>query len=236
MYMRNTTVALLNLIPMVCLARTPLPYADYCAQLDRIGTAAQARNQATSAAVELLKLVALGRTADITPESETQVGLTPGELKQAPFTSPRVRGCAFDKIAETGLPEALDFLAKLKQADIGPDNSQQIWPAAQIALKTALLNGIGDPLSKMVFLEGVLMEPHDRFANSAVVSWAVNQLCDSGAITAVPEIQKSIRSRVSGNRAEDQIQFCTDDNESYVSRSRPRQGPWIGSVCEYSDG
>lgn len=195
-------------IPILCFANSPLPYAGQCRLLDKILAAVAAQPQTATIALELLERVALGRTPEINSEFEAQVGAVPGYLQNPEFKTPTVRAYAFWKIGETGLPDAVDFLAKLKPADIGIDTSQQIWPAAQIALRNARLKGIENPQAKVEFLKSTLTGPHDAISNSAVTTWAVNQLCDHGAHTASPEIQKSIRARMERQDGEDEIRFC----------------------------
>ena len=89
-------------IPALCLARTLDLTLGYCAVLDRIAVVGS-QTERSSIALEILELVALGRTAIISAESELQVGLEAGQVKKLPFTSPEVRVCAFRVIGESGL-------------------------------------------------------------------------------------------------------------------------------------
>ena len=120
-------------ITTLCLANDPAPYSSQFARLDRIFALTTTRSQTGVAALELLELVAQGRTSAIRPGTETQVGLAPGELQQGWFTVPSVRVHALQRIGQSQLPEALDFLRTLGRGDLGEDASQMVWPAAQIA-------------------------------------------------------------------------------------------------------
>jgi hypothetical protein len=122
----------------------------------------------------------------------------------------------------------VEFLASLKQADIGTDSGQQIWPAAQIALREARLRRITDAQSRNDFLEAILTEPHDAVSNSAIGHWAVDQLCDRGALTSLSAIQKAIRNRMNGQRDEDEIAFC--ETRIQVIRRNPDRIKALGSV------
>ena len=192
--------------PMVCQAYTPAPYAGQRALLDRIAGVAASQSQTSAVALELLEQVALGRSAKISPESEARVGVGRGELQKPEFNDPTVRACAFRKIGETGLREALDFLTGIQPADAGVDPSQQVWPAAQIALQNARLIQIADSRAKIEFLESMLTEQPD--SRGPVSHWAVNWLCDNGALPSLAVIQQSIRAGWSGQRGEDEIRFC----------------------------
>lgn len=220
-------------IPVLCLATTPDPYAGYCALLERVATLA-ASQQTSTVALELLERVAEGRTGSIRAGSEAQVGLVPGELQQKGFDIPPLRGCALRKIGETALPEAVDFLAKLKPADFGTDTTGQLWPAAQIALQTAFLNRIADPQLKIEFLERTLTELQGQKSDGAVEGWAVDQLCDRGALGALPVIQQSIRKLLSGQSGADEIQFC--EARIHVLFSEPDRSKALGSVLSVDNG
>jgi hypothetical protein len=147
----NTALLLSFGIPVLCLASTPAPYAGHCALLDRVLAVTRSQSHTSTIAIELLERVAEGRAGTISTESEVQVGLTPGVLTQKAFNEATVRACALQKLGESGLPEAVGFLEKLKPADFGTDTTQQLWPAAQIGLRVALLNRIEDVRSRIEF-------------------------------------------------------------------------------------
>jgi hypothetical protein len=140
------------------LADEPAPYAGYCALLDGVWDRTIHQPSTRTVAVGVLERVVEGRAGEVSAESEVQVGLSKGMLQRKEFGVPTVRACALRKLGETALPEALQFLASLKQADFSEDRTQQIWPAAQIALKDALLRGIVDPQSRVNFLEKILTD------------------------------------------------------------------------------
>jgi hypothetical protein len=218
-------------IPALSLARSLDPNAGYCARLDRI-VATSSKSEIHAVGLVLLERVGLGRTGDISEEAEIQAGLAPGELRQIAFTWPGVRACAFQKVGETGLPEAVDFLTNLKRADIGEDNSQEIWSAALIALQDARLRRIADPQLRIEFLEAAVAGP--RGGRGPVAWWAVNQLCDGGASKSIAIIQRSIRESWSGQRGEDQIRFC--EARMQVVSSYPDRVKALASVLSAENG
>jgi hypothetical protein len=158
--------------------------------------------------LELLERVVEGRTESIRAESETQVGLRPGDLKQKASQGAPIREVAVWRIGETGLPEAVAFLSKLKVADFPDDPSLGIWATAQVALRNAAFVRITDRQDKVEFLRKILTEGNYATSNSGIGVWAVEELCDSGASAVLPEIQESIRKRRNGKRDEDDIEFC----------------------------
>jgi hypothetical protein len=176
--------------------------------------------------LDVLKRTALGQAKDITPEEETALGLTAGQLRKEALVSYRVRVCAFQAIGRAGSPEALDFLMKVRSADIGPDSTGQIWPAAQVAAKSAQLNAISDPVAKVQFLEDLLSVPRGGWG--AVGHWAVEELCNSGSRLSIGIIHEAIRSRSNGQRDEDEIRFC-EARINIVTRY-PDRAKAIGSV------
>jgi hypothetical protein len=219
----------LVMVPFVSLAKT-VPDPRPRLLLDRISAAA-AQTETTAISLELLERVALGRTGEIMPESAAQVGVDVVQLQQKGFSDSSVRAYALRKIAETGLPEALEFLRNLKQGDLGPDTTQQIWPSAQIAFRNALLNRIEDPQLKIEFLESAVAEHGGRGVASY---WAVSRLCDDGALASLPIIQQSLRAGWSGQYGEDQIRFC-EARMQVVSRY-PDRVRALGSVLSVEDG
>lgn len=232
--MKNNIVLLASsvMIPVFCLA-TSISDPRQRLLLDRISTMTSTPSEASTAAFELLKLVALGRTQEISAELEARAGLAAGEIQQKEFSDSSIRAYAFRKIGETSWSEAENFLANLKLNDIGLDPSQQIWPSAQIALNYARLKKIQDTQSQIEFLKGTLTEPHDAISNSAVTTWAVTQLCDRGAHTAFPEIQMSIRSRMERQDGDDEIRFC--EARIQVVFRHPDRAKALGSVLRVAD-
>ena len=183
------------------LARTVDPSSGYCRLLERIAVAVPSEANGT-VSLELLELVALGKTESITNASELHVGLERGQIHQGPFTSPSVRVCTFHYIGEIGSPTAREFLASLKKSDLGPDTTGMIWPAAQYALANSQLNTIADSQSKIEFLERLVI---DRAPASY---WAANQLCDRGALESGFVTRKYFTSLWRDQYGEEQAQFC----------------------------
>jgi hypothetical protein len=136
--------------------------------------------------------------------------------------------CALRSLGRTGLPEAADFLRNFDLSDAAGDKSNRLWPAAQIALREALLSGIADAQLRSEFLENVLNEPHDARSNSSVTHWAVDELCDYGDSVALPQVRRSIRKRGNGQRDEDEIAFC-EARMQIVARD-PDRARALGSV------
>src|SRR5439155_25666773 len=101
------------------MANTQAPFAAECALLERILVRAEPASSISAITLDLVERVATGQTGSITPESEVQVGLKAGELRQHWLNELAVRICAFQKLGETGLPEAVEFLERLKPTDVG---------------------------------------------------------------------------------------------------------------------
>jgi len=163
-------------------------------------------SEKAAAAHFFLAKVALGRTEDITQETLLRLGLESSIHKEEGFRYYYVRVYAFRKLGETGSSEAIDLLANLKPGDIGPDETQQIWPGAQVALKIAYLARTTDPLAKVEFLEKILIQPRGGWG--AVGHWAVEELCERGSLMSIGIIHKAVRSRMNGERGEEEIRFC----------------------------
>jgi hypothetical protein len=100
--------------------------------------------------------------------------------------------------------------------------------AVQIALRDAQLRRISNPLQQIEFLE----KPTEE--KSAVQAWAVEQLCDRGSLPSLPVIQKSIRSRDSSQRGEDDILFC--EARIQVIRSNSDRVKALGTILQTGQG
>ena len=220
--MKFTTFLLLH-SAAICLASVPHPYAAYCRELDRIAfKTSEPENRAV--ALELLELVAMNRTSSIKAGSELQAGVETGQLLQKGFALAGVRICAFPRIGETGLDDALDFLAAVKQADLGMDAPASIWTAAQEALANARLNKIAEPLLKTQYLES-LVSPRTEAS-----FWAVEQLCNRGSVTSINLAKTYLKLAWSGEFGEEQSRFCQDRMQ--VVFANPDRAKALGSVLK----
>jgi hypothetical protein len=223
---------LLLVIPAIGLASSPLPWIAYCKALDQAVTIAVSQSQTSRTALDVLELVAMGRMAEISAESAAKVGLPTDHLSDPGFSDPDLRGCAFRKIAATGLSEAEAFLRDLKRADVRTDDSLYIWAQSQVALRDARFRRIADPQLKIEFLETTLMEP--EMSRDPVGHWAVDQLCDRGALGSLVVIQEAVRKRRNGQRDEDEIAFC--EARIRVLYGKPDPVKALGSVLSLNRG
>jgi hypothetical protein len=99
---------------------------------------------------------------------------------------------------------------------------------AQVALREALMNQITDPASKVEFLTSVLTERHDAILNGSLVHWAVDELCNRGALTALPQVRQVIGRLRSGQPGEDEVAFC-EARMQVVARD-PDRARALGSI------
>lgn len=231
--MKHTGDVVLGLLlTILCCAQDGPLYYQETVRLDSILALAGSHSQTSATALELLELVALGRTDAIRAGAETQAGLVEGELRHPRYAQASVRVRAVQNIGKCNLPEALEFLKNLKRADLGEDTTQMIWPNARVALRNALLNRIEDPHAKIEFLINTLAEEGD--GRSLTAYWAVNSLCDQGVSTALPLIRRSFTNSWSGQRAEDAIKFC--ENRIQVVSRNPDRVKALGSVLTIDNG
>lgn len=198
-----------------------LPPPDFGASsiLDSIAAMIVTDSRISATVLEVLELVALGRTSAVRKEAEIQVGLSPGRLKTPIFAQPSVRLRAIQQIGACALPEALDFLKNLRRADLGEDTTQTLWPNARVTLRKALLGRIADPEAKTEFLMNTLTEEGD--GRSLTAYWAADLLCDQGVSKALPLIRQSLS-------AQEAIAFC-EKRMQVVSRD-PDRVKALGSV------
>ena len=82
--------------------------------------------------------------------------INPPDLKW--LGDPAVRAYAITSIAETGLPEARQYLSMLTPAALGPDTGGLLAAALATGSRIAALKSIDDPSAQIVFFEGVLRD------------------------------------------------------------------------------
>jgi len=208
----------------LCAQFDPLRWSGYCWELDRVASIAASQPETRATAVDVLEKIALDRASSISAEAERQVGSAQDELHDGGFHAPEVRACALRAIGGTGLPEALDFLKGLMPDDFATDTTQQIWPAAETALRDATLRGIQDPQLQIEFLEHTATE----MAHSGTGIWAFNELCNRGSLGSLVTIQKAIRETWSGHYGEDETAFC--EARIRVLYGKPDRAKALGAV------
>jgi hypothetical protein len=195
-------ICLLFMTKLVCLSSSlPSSYAELVV-LDRI-YAATASPDLGAMALGILERVAEGRPGEINALAASKIGLKVSEIQDPYLKETSVRAYALYRIGEATLPEALDYLARLKRTDLEPDDSGQLWPTALVGLNIARLNRIPDQPQKAEFLEKALQD-----YGGIVARWAAGELCDLGSQKSIPFIRDSMRKRNPGQRAEGEIRFC----------------------------
>jgi len=219
-------------ITAVCWSQDAPLFYPQISSLDHMLALTRTRSQAGTTALELLELVALGRTSAVPPGAETQVGLPPGELQTPFFADPGVRQRAINNLGRCGMPEALEFLKNLKPADLSEDKSRIFWTTARVALKTSLLDRIEDPQAKTQFLMSTLAEEGD--GRTSVAFWAGGQLCDRGGTAALPLIRRSLKNTWSGARGDEAAAYC--EARMQVIARDPDRVRALGSVLTVDDG
>ena len=159
--------------------------------------------------IRILEHAAEGRFEESDVAVVLGLGINRRDFVRLSFRSFDARAHAFRKIRETGLAEGLRYLSGVTVDDIGEDSTQQIWPAARIALHVALLNNIQEPDAKREFLQKTLTEKDTGFIDGAVQNWALGELCDRWDRSALPAIREHIRKVYLGTPGEqEQIRSC----------------------------
>jgi hypothetical protein len=134
-----------------------------------------------------------------------------------------VRVRALDKLGRSGLEIAAYFVSGLTKENLGPDDTGQVWPAAQVALQRCLFARITDSQSKIDFLEATAK----RFYGN-VGFWATEELCNRGVQSSLPVIRNSIQRRNPSPDSDAEIAFCEARMELHVDRvnSDPKLSRW----------
>jgi hypothetical protein len=195
---------------VLAFGNTAVPNAAALAVLDRVFDAIQ-RGRLPPNDIAILEHAAEGRLAESDVAVVVSLGINRNSFLPPAFGVEAVRAHAYRKIGETGLPEALRYLSEVKVADVGTDNSKQVWPAARIALHVALLNNISDRDAKLEFLRNAAVEKNPGFADGQVQNWARNELCDLGDQASLPMIRESLKKiygGVASDREQEQERYC----------------------------
>jgi hypothetical protein len=187
---------------------------------DTLLVAATAK-ETSEVALKVLECVTLGRADNIQDGWESQAGIVPGQIKATTYADPQVRAYALWNIGETGVPAALQFLKGLTRSDFGVDASGRLWASAQVALSNALLNQIEDPKLKTEFLVHTMK-------TSIAAAWAGEELCNRGALSALPDVQSWMKRRRSGRPGQDDSEFC--EARMRAVAADPDRAKALGSV------
>jgi len=225
--MEHALKFLLGLVlPALCMASGPMPGSGYCTLLDRVASVATSRPQARAIALDVLERIALDRAGEINPETQQQVGLSPNQLQDKGFRATEVRICAVRKIGETALPEAVDFLKTLDQADLGTNEEtvMLLRVMGHGAIRIATLRQIQDPQAQIQYLERTA----DEMAGSGLGAWAANELCDRASLNSIAVIEKAFRKAWSGQYGEDQTTFCKA--RIFTLYGKPDRAKALGAV------
>jgi hypothetical protein len=150
----------------------PAPFAGAMRALDRALKAVSV-GWSRNAALETLEDVAEGRQKEVIVTAALKAGLEDFHHPDLSFGDASVRSYAMDRIGASGLPEAIEYLRSMTTARIGPDSTETIYPASQVALYKALFRQETDPGRRVAFLEQQLTKP----PVGQVAIWAMNELC-----------------------------------------------------------
>lgn len=105
-------------------------------------------------------------------------------------------------------PDSIAFLESVTADDFTDDEVHRMWPAVQIALHQARLNQFETWVDKVRFLEGIVTSnAHDVILGGKLSSWAIEELCDHGALSSLPIVREYVNRRA-GSGASEQVRFC----------------------------
>jgi hypothetical protein len=182
----------------------PTALCGECNLVDRIYAAVG--NDATRYdAIELLEDIATHRFGltdyAVLAKIGINIDISAGQRLSMGESIVRVR--ALDKLGRSGLEIAAYFVSGLTKENLGPDDTGQVWPAAQVALQRCLFARITDSQSKIDFLEATAK----RFYGN-VGFWATEELCNRGVQSSLPVIRNSIQRRNPSPDSDAEIAFC----------------------------
>jgi hypothetical protein len=102
-------------------------------------------------AMEMLENIAEGRPIDVVKAVAAKAGLTSYIDDGLGIDSLRTRRYAVERIGETDLPEAVQYLQMLTEGHVGRDDSRTIYPNAKLALQKALFRREKEPGQQIAF-------------------------------------------------------------------------------------
>jgi hypothetical protein len=219
-------------IIVAALGTTLSPYYHYEQMLDRAVEATQSPSL-RGIAMQFLRDIAEARPDKVTSDSAGRLGFRPRQfqlLGEAFAKDPGVRARGYRAIGRTGLAEALEYLHALtpeKVGNLGPRESHEAWPAAQIALQEARLNRIKIAQDQVTFLESAMSMNYDSYSTGKVQLWATEKLCDMGSVKSLALVEKKLRGLYS-RVGDAETSFCRERMQ--VVLSHPDRAKALGSV------
>jgi hypothetical protein len=213
-------VAASVILSVASMADQPTPFTLERLFLDSIASAS-ASPETQASALAALESVAQGHPTGL----ETWLAVWPASVAApniAALTSPTVRAYATSRIARSPSDDALRYLGALAPPALGSDPTGELYPAAAIAYRTALLERKQGSAMQTAYLETVAQEKGKVPWSMSVRSWAVDQLCDRGSARSLPVIEKVLRE-IWGDQTGAQRDFC----EARIRCGRGERGPCI---------
>lgn len=204
---RASALLLAPIVPSAALATSPGPGFAQCALIEQVIQPAALVASTRQSALDVLDRIVTQRAQEISAESEKQLSLQPGQLRQLAFGAAEARVCAARSLGKTGLPEGVALLQSMNPAEAPDDRSQRVWSAIQIALREASLVNLEAGTPRERFLENVL---DNHSTPGQVGNWAMEELCDSGALDALSHIRAILTRLNNGERArgEEEAGYC----------------------------
>ncbi len=218
---KSILLALILLVAGVCVASSPAPFNIELEFVNRIFAATQSQ-PSQQVAFSSLTRIAEGHPEAIDAGVAGGIGLKLEGPELGFLRDPSVRAYAIQRIRETGLQEGLDYLANITPGGLGPDETGQILPAVQIALRNAQLRRISDPLPQIEFLEKTTEE------KSAAQSWAVSNSLIVAACPRFRSFKNQFEAVIPHNRA--RMRFCSAGRGSQVVQSNSNRVKALGAV------
>ena len=215
-------------LPTLCLASKPDPRTAYCGVLDPLAKLAASRAQNGAFALGALERVALDHAEEIAPDAAEKAGLPQFYLQDGQLRALEARECAIQKIGETALPEAVDFLKTLDQADLGTDEQtvMLLRVMGHGAIRIATLRQIQDPERQIEYLERTATE----FSGTDVGASAADQLCERASLGSLPIVRKAFTGVWGDQRDEEYTRFCED--RVLTVYGKPDRAKALGEVLD----
>jgi hypothetical protein len=190
-------------------ASKPEPCAVACKQFQALVDSSRGDVGKEMQALAFLCLIAEERGDELTDEMAHFAGFHGPTVRAGRYRDPLIRIGAYRHIGYMGTAAAVEYLQQVTPSAFKVENfeRQELWPEVQIALRDARRRTQPNEADAVRYLEGVLEEEGDWLSGGRLLSWAMHELCNMGALGSLPAITEALRTKHRSN-VEQLTQFC----------------------------
>ncbi len=201
-----------------------------CAVFDEVVAQAKDDPALQDTALQFLRMVAEARTEEISSELVARFHISPRHIVPEEMKHPDVRARVYERIGRLASEDARLYLEGISKESLSDDQSEveHLWDAIRVARHVAQIESLPDPQHRAEYLAAILRAKRENVHAWAPKDWAEAELCRSGSLAFLPDVEASIRRWKAPERQDTAIGFCKQI--MLVVSSQPDRVAALGSA------